>query len=243
MSEKIELVHVSRGLDKDRHLVASKLGVKIMEEVRPTKPEEKAMDLQPLPESSSDKLVCKHCSKDVIKANFDLHEIHCAKKQKETSQSKNSDKNKTDNAKNKTGSTNRPASGKKGAKQNAHKDVLSKLETVDPDDFDALIATTKEYDNKCVFPKCKVKTLTLGHTCRYCQRRFCLNHSMPEVHGCGDDVKAHARKTIIKEGMLYSGSGVPSKLPDPTRKALLEKKMDKKLTDMEAERQKKKKKK
>jgi ATP-dependent RNA/DNA helicase IGHMBP2 len=66
---------------------------------------------------------------------------------------------------------------------------------------------------------------------------------MPEVHGCGDEVRAQARATIIKEGVLYRGSGVPSKLPDPKKKALLQKKMDKKLTEMEVDRQRKKKKK
>jgi ATP-dependent RNA/DNA helicase IGHMBP2 len=56
-------------------------------------------------------------------------------------------------------------------------------------------------------------------------------------------VRAQARATIIKEGVLYRGSGVPSKLPDPKKKALLQKKMDKKLTEMEVDRQRKKKKK
>lgn len=252
------LVHVSKGIDKERHLVVSKPGVNTEEEIPnkdtnqiPSKPpteqdeslENISLEERVPPTSNSDKLVCKHCSKDVIRANFSLHEIHCARMQKEASQNAKSAKNRKDSAKNRPEDIKKPQSGKKNAKTNAEKEVIAKLQNVDPDDFDALIASTKELDSKCNFTKCKVKTMVLGHTCEFCQRRFCLNHSMPEVHGCGDEVRAQARATIIKEGVLYRGSGVPSKLPDPKKKALLQKKMDKKLTDMEAERQRKKKKK
>jgi hypothetical protein len=58
--------------------------------------------------------------------------------------------------------TKKPQSGKKNAKTNAEKEVIAKLQNVDPDDFDALIASTKELDSKCNFTKCKVKTIVLG---------------------------------------------------------------------------------
>lgn len=250
LSEKMGLIHVSKGENKERHLVVSKPGVKVTKEskeevelVESKEEQEESNEGAKDSKVDNDKLVCKYCSKDVIKANIALHEIHCLRKQKEASLAANSSKNRKDSAKNRTDNPKRPASGKKGSKQTAEKAVMSKLQNVDPDDFDALISASKDMDSKCVYQKCKVKTITLGHTCQFCLRRFCLNHSMPEVHGCGDAIKAQARSTIVKEGVLYRGSGVPSKLPDPTRKALLEKKMGKKLTEMEAERQKKKKKK
>ncbi|CAC5372834.1 IGHMBP2 [Mytilus coruscus] len=257
LSEKLGLAHVSRGIDKERHLVVSKPGIKVIEEkdsfekqqteVKDEIPTSNHLgviksqsDTTPV-ESNNDKLICKHCSKDVIRANYSLHEIHCARRQKEAALSASSVKNRKESAKNRPENQKKPPSSTKNMKTNAEKDVIAKLQNVDPDDFDALIASTKELDSKCNFTKCKVKTLTLGHTCEFCQRRFCLNHSMAEVHGCGDAVKAHARATIIKEGVLYRGSGVPSKLPDAKQKALLQKKMDKKRSEMEADRQKKKK--
>ncbi|XP_052076083.1 DNA-binding protein SMUBP-2-like isoform X25 [Mytilus californianus] len=257
LSEKLGLVHVSRGIDKERHLVVSKPGIKVIEE-KDSYEKQQTGDQEEIPtsthlgeiksqsdttpaESNNNKLICKHCSKDVIKANYSLHEIHCARRQKEAAQSASSVKNRKESAKNRPENQKKPPSSTKNMKTNAEKDVIAKLQNVDPDDFDALIASTKELDSKCNFTKCKVKTLTLGHTCEFCQRRFCLNHSMAEVHGCGDAVKARARATIIKEGVLYRGSGVPSKLPDAKQKALLQKKMDKKRSEMEADRQKKKK--
>ncbi|CAC5358319.1 IGHMBP2 [Mytilus coruscus] len=257
LSEKLGLVHVSRGIDKERHLVVSKPGIKVIEEKDSSK-NQQTEEQEEIPtsnhlgeiksqsdttpaESNNDKLLCKHCSKDVIRANYSLHEIHCARRQKEAAQSASSVKNRKESARNRTENQKKQPSSTKNTKTNAEKDVIAKLQNVDPDDFDALIASTKELDSKCNFTKCKVKTLTLGHTCEFCQRRFCLNHSMAEVHGCGDAVKAHARATIIREGVLYRGSGVPSKLPDAKQKALLQKKMDKKRSEMEADRQKKKK--
>ncbi|CAG2247330.1 IGHMBP2 [Mytilus edulis] len=255
LSEKLGLVHVSRGIDKERHLVVSKPGIKFIEEKdlsekQQTKEQEEIPTSTHLGEiksqreatpTNNDKLICQHCSKDVIRANHSLHEIHCARRQKEATQSASSDKNRKESAKNRPENQKKPPTTTKNMKSNAEKEVIAKLQNVDPDDFDALIASTKELDSKCNFTKCKVKTLTLGHTCEFCQRRFCLNHSMAEVHGCGDAVKAHARATIIKEGVLYRGSGVPSKLPDAKQKALLQKKMDKKRSEMEADRQKKEK--
>ena len=54
---------------------------------------------------------------------------------------------------------------------------------------------------------------------------------MPEIHGCGDAAKSAARQQISRDGKLYSGSGRPSMLPDPTRKAQLQRRLDKKLNE------------
>ena len=59
---------------------------------------------------------------------------------------------------------------------------------------------------------------------------------MPEVHGCGDAAKKAARQQISRDGKLFSGSGRPTTLPDPTKKAQLQRKLDKKLTEMSGER-------
>lgn len=255
------LIHISKGAGKERHIVVSKPGggsghdvVKCTTKPHSEKSEisEKASETQivELPshaekeisqeeesqavpnQKEPDKIVCRHCSKSVIKANIQLHETHCLRMQRQKSAPKSAD---SSSKKQKDQSTPRAP--------NAHADVVAKLEKVDGDDLDSMIAAVQSVDRECSFKMCKTSTRTLGHMCEFCRRRFCLNHHIPEVHGCGDAAKAHARATIIREGVLYRGSGVPDKKPDPTRKAQLQKKLDKKLTEMATKRQGKKQKK
>lgn len=81
----------------------------------------------------------------------------------------------------------------------------------DVDDFDAMIAAVQKMDSICAFVKCKVSVQVIVAQCPHCRRRFCLNHGLPEVHGCGQDAKVAARKTLCREGKLIPGSGVPNK--------------------------------
>lgn len=73
--------------------------------------------------------------------------------------------------------------------------------------------------------------------------RFCINHGLPEAHGCGDAARKAARQQISRDGKLFSGSGRPDMKPDPVRKAQLQRKLDKKLTELEVDRKTKPKKK
>lgn len=100
------------------------------------------------------------------------------------------------------------------------------------DDFDSLIAAAIKLDNSCAFIKCKVKTHVLGQTCKFCGHRFCMSHGMPEIHGCGQLAKIQARITLSKEGKIYPGSGVPTKKIDPNKRMHLERKLNKKITEM-----------
>ncbi|KAM9376972.1 DNA-binding protein SMUBP-2 [Pholidichthys leucotaenia] len=104
------------------------------------------------------------------------------------------------------------------------------------DDFDALINAVVKADSICSFVKCKVSILTLGQLCVFCNRQFCLSHHIPEVHGCGDKAKSHARMRISKEGVLYAGSGKKDRSMDPNKKAYLQRKLDSRLKDMESQR-------
>ncbi|XP_053208693.1 DNA-binding protein SMUBP-2-like [Panonychus citri] len=113
-------------------------------------------------------------------------------------------------------------------------DLNSKLDKLD--DFDEMLELVKQMDSVCFFIKCKVKTATLGQNCQFCKKRFCLAHSMPEIHGCGDAVRAYARSTVRKEGKIYPGLGIPSKKPDPVKRSQLERKMNKKMEEMSSKR-------
>eukprot|EP00741_Cyanophora_paradoxa_P002099 tig00000551_g2035.t1 len=40
---------------------------------------------------------------------------------------------------------------------------------------------------------CGASVATIGRLCAFCKLKFCLEHSLPEVHGCGEDAKRKAR--------------------------------------------------
>ncbi|XP_014734196.1 PREDICTED: DNA-binding protein SMUBP-2 [Sturnus vulgaris] len=109
------------------------------------------------------------------------------------------------------------------------------------EDFDALISAAIEADRTCGFPRCKASVTTLGQLCHHCQRLFCLSHHIPEVHGCGEKAKAQARQRISREGILYPGSGSKDKSLDPTKRAQLQRRLDKKLSELTNQRKGKKK--
>ncbi|KAM4573807.1 DNA-binding protein SMUBP-2 [Odontesthes bonariensis] len=104
------------------------------------------------------------------------------------------------------------------------------------DDFDTLISAVVKAESVCSFVKCKASVLTLGQLCLFCNRQYCLSHHIPEVHGCGDKAKSHARMRISKEGVLYAGSGTKDKSMDPNKKAHLQRKLDSRLKDMASQR-------
>ncbi|XP_035395350.1 DNA-binding protein SMUBP-2 isoform X1 [Cygnus atratus] len=108
------------------------------------------------------------------------------------------------------------------------------------EDIDALISAAIKADNTCGFPRCKASVTTLGQLCPHCNRRYCLSHHVPEVHGCGEKAKAHARQRISREGVLYPGSGSKDKSLDPAKRAHLQRRLDKKLSELTSQRKSKK---
>ncbi|XP_041053108.1 DNA-binding protein SMUBP-2 [Carcharodon carcharias] len=104
------------------------------------------------------------------------------------------------------------------------------------EDFDALIAASIKANSVCAFLKCNGSILTLGQHCIHCNKHYCLSHHIPEVHGCGGSAKAHARKLISREGILYAGSGSKDHLLDPVKKAHLQRKLGKKIEQLASQR-------
>ncbi|NXV38150.1 SMBP2 protein, partial [Rissa tridactyla] len=119
--------------------------------------------------------------------------------------------------------------------------VKSGADGVAEEDIDALISAAIKADNTCGFPHCKASVTTLGQLCLHCNRRYCLSHHIPEVHGCGEKAKAQARQRISREGVLYPGSGSKDKSLDAARRAQLQRRLDKKLSELTSQRKSKKK--
>ncbi|KAL1787993.1 DNA-binding protein SMUBP-2 [Sigmodon hispidus] len=104
------------------------------------------------------------------------------------------------------------------------------------EDFDALVSAVVKADNTCSFAKCSASTTTLGQFCMHCSRRYCLSHHLPEIHGCGEKARAHARQRISREGVLYAGSGSRDRTLDPAKRAQLQRRLDKKLGELSSQR-------
>ncbi|XP_055987761.1 DNA-binding protein SMUBP-2 [Sorex fumeus] len=105
------------------------------------------------------------------------------------------------------------------------------------DDFDALISAAVKADSTCGMPSCTASVVTLGQLCVHCSRRYCLSHHLPEVHGCGERARAHARQRISREGVLYPGSGPRERGLDAAKRAQLQRKLDRRLDELSSQRQ------
>jgi len=117
----------------------------------------------------------------------------------------------------------------------------STLDGVDKDDFDALVTAAARNDRRCGAAGCKASTAVLGQMCPYCRHVFCLAHHVAEAHGCGDEARRQARLTIARDGVVRPGSGQPSHLPDPARRAQLQSKLTGRLDDLASQRSRKRK--
>ncbi|KAJ8391365.1 hypothetical protein AAFF_G00089950 [Aldrovandia affinis] len=134
-----------------------------------------------------------------------------------------------------------PAHSSKNSKRAAKGKGCSKatslefaLANTEDEDFDTLINDVMKVDSICASHKCKASVLTIGQLCPFCNRRYCLSHHIPEVHGCGDFAKAHARMGRSRDAALRVGSG--KKVLDPNKKAHLQRKLDTKLKELSTQR-------
>ncbi|NXJ99093.1 SMBP2 protein, partial [Corythaixoides concolor] len=137
-----------------------------------------------------------------------------------------------------------PRAGPQGSSRKKDKSEAkgrSLADGVAEEDIDALISAAVKADSTCGVPRCSASVATLGQLCPHCSRRHCLSHHLPEAHGCGEKAKAHARQRISREGVLYPGSGSKDKSLDPAKRAHLQRRLDKKLSELTSQRKSKKK--
>ena len=168
---------------------------------------------------------CDNCGRQIPAANETLHTVRCRKEVVPPPGRTTH----VDNPK--------PKKQPKTAKKQKKKVPEQESE----EDFDAIIAAAMKENVSCASSGCKTSTAIMGQNCPFCARRFCLRHHIPEVHGCGDAAKSRARALISRDGVLYPGSGVPSKKPNATTRVHLQRRLDKKLTALEEQRKHKKK--
>lgn len=176
--------------------------------------------------SSSNIVECNTCKKMVPKTNIDLHKIRCSVISAETMI---------------LNETTAAVKSKKSKKKSVRSQGPEAKQEVNEDDFDGLCEQFQKLDKICNFPKCKSLVATIGVNCKFCLVRFCLSHSMAEIHGCGEEARKAARQQISRDGRLVPGSGLINHKPDKDKRAQLEKKLEKKLGEKNIQRQRKKK--
>ncbi|NXA71550.1 SMBP2 protein, partial [Thryothorus ludovicianus] len=222
LAEEYGLQHLSSGEGRDRFI-----------SVRKRLPQQPPLPSQPLPKpqhpSGSTPGPAEPGESSEASGKVDLKSLHLERVQRE--------KARREEAARKVQEPSRGSRKKDKSEAKGKPAIGSTAE----EDFDALISAAIEADRTCGFPCCKTSVTTLGQLCHHCQRLFCLSHHIPEVHGCGEKAKAHARQRISREGILCPGSGSKDKPLDPAKRAHLQRRLDKKLSELTSQRKGKKK--
>ncbi|TNN00243.1 hypothetical protein fugu_011489 [Takifugu bimaculatus] len=225
VAEELGLTHESTGEGKDRRITVSRPVKPVLAEQ--LTPEEEEADVRSKPSESTQELLRQ--------PQLGLKELHLERMEREQQR-------REENAQQRRQQSNTPPapSSKKTKSAKGKKVKMGACDiaaaAAPEDDFDALLSAVRKADSVCSFVKCKASVLTLGQLCLHCNRQYCLGHHIPEVHGCGDKAKSHARMRISKEGVLYAGSGRKDTSMDPNKKAYLHRKLDSKLKDMASQR-------
>ncbi|KAM9278212.1 DNA-binding protein SMUBP-2 isoform 1-T1 [Morus bassanus] len=237
VAEEYGLQHVSTGEGRDRYL-----SVRKKEPAKPSPPAAAPAGKQlPLPQpqhpSSKTPVPAEPGRSSKGSGKVDLKTLHLERVQREKARQEEAARK-----------AQEPSAGLQGSSRKKDKSeakgkpaVKSGAGSMAEEDIDALISAAIKADNTCSFPHCKASITTLGQLCLHCNRRYCLSHHIPEVHGCGEKAKAHARQRISREGVLYPGSGSKDKSLDPAKRAHLQRRLDKKLSELTSQRKSKKK--
>ncbi|XP_077595625.1 DNA-binding protein SMUBP-2 [Stigmatopora nigra] len=229
IAEELGLTHQSQGEGKDRCITVSRPD-------QPNAPVEGQKVEKDKEATSQEKGAPQQPPKEALRETpVDLKSLHLERMKREQQKREEMAQQKKQQQQKISFSTDKKnlAKGKKRTKAGACEIAAA---ASPGDDFDALIDAVVKAESVCAFVKCKASVLTLGQLCLFCNRQYCFSHHIPEVHGCGDKAKTHARIRISKEGVLYAGSGTKDKSMDPNKKAYLHRKLDSKLKDMATQR-------
>ncbi len=101
----------------------------------------------------------------------------------------------------------------------------TKSANVNDEDLDTLILEMSKLDSICAYLKCTKNVKLIGFKCPYCSRRHCVQHHLPEVHGCGDAIKSSARVL----GSTTSAHGTTESTRD---RAVLKKKLQSRIVKL-----------
>lgn len=205
------LLHASKGQEPDRYIEIRKppqsrdhSSEEKMSKVAPASEiQEITSKIAPVSEINSTDITvkCSVCFKSVPKSNIITHEAICHKSilQSTEEEATCQETQASNDTQEENDSSTKP---KHRAKKRDQKDKAEA--TVTDDD---LLAEMSKANSTCGYAKCKRGVNVLGFSCRFCRMRFCMEHNIPEVHGCAEEAKRHARSTQTKPGgcVAYNG--------------------------------------
>ena len=194
---------------------------------------------------------CDFCGHPIPVPNQELHQLRCQKqthiptdgallsKAPSGRQRMNHQDLKSSSENNARRPTANASQVRLAGRRRKNKGGIGKIDADLGEDLDSLLAEMKLADERCNFPGCRKSVNLLGMKCQFCCSRFCVSHSLAEIHGCGEAVKKHSRQQIAEQ-LRGRGSGRKLKSVDPTRRVQLQKRLDRKIGDLSSERQRKK---
>lgn len=65
--------------------------------------------------------------------------------------------------------------------------------------LDSVMLMIKSFERTCSHVKCRHKTTLAYQHCELCNKRYCIKHSLPEVHGCAEAAKILERKRFFEK--------------------------------------------
>ena len=156
---------------------------------------------------------CDLCGRDIPLSNWELHHIQCQR------------------AENRSCSTGHKTVQKNTKPKQQVTRVSAKAKHKDPaDDLDSLLAEVTLEDATCKFQRCSKHVSLLGIQCKFCKKRYCMEHSLPEIHGCGDAARQQSRRDIDRE-VRRQAQGLTD-----VRRSQLQTKLTKKLEEKSSSR-------
>ena len=186
-------------------------------------------------EPSDSANICHFCGKQIPRSNMSLHQIRCEQgRQRE---------NNTGNIAISVGNSSGKKKVKKGggAKKNENTGNLdgkktgekgtgdkNKEQSENMEKLDELLADFKRKDSQCALQDCKKSILTVGQKCEFCLKVYCLGHRFPEVHGCTQAAKEHARSATGATRQVSQKAAA--------KRGHLERKLESRIKDMQGNR-------
>ena len=169
--------------------------------------------------------ICDICGQSIPLLSWELHHIQCVKilhRRQITDQMEEEMQRKLD--------TTEKGLQKQTKTKHVPKKSKQTRTSANDDDLDTLLAEMTLADSTCKFSKCSKSISLLSVQCRFCKDRYCMEHSLAEVHGCGDAARLQSRKDLHREQMRGGRSAGLSSVKRSQLHMKLNKKLEEKTT-------------
>ena len=123
---------------------------------------------------------CERCASDIPVMNIELHQVQCMRRVEKED-------------------LGNSAKAAQKPKQASRKRTSKVKQVAQVEDLDTLLAEMTLADSTCKYSQCSKRANVLGILCKFCRNRFCMEHSLAEVHGCGEAAKQEARRGVQRE--------------------------------------------